>query len=216
MMKSNKNIVLLILISSLLLLLSACGGNYDFKNGSWGMSLEEITELEMKNGYSEEELEITDGLLGKGLDLSVPNVIIDGHEAVATYTFKNQLDSFDLIPPVINDKKAEKEIANIEKEVEQLPELIYFEDYILVEGMYFFDRLVENEAEKIYNSLVEKYGEPFADEGSLANWYVNDTYIVYYNADGEGETIIVTYSATYNSLKKHIKTNKQKVNDGSL
>ncbi|MEC5423309.1 hypothetical protein QGM71_07325 [Virgibacillus sp. C22-A2] len=208
-----------------LFLLAACGGQAerDFKDAQWGMTMDEVIQLEESNSNSLYEEDSSS--YGGGMELRYDDMFINGKEADVVYTFYREVDNYSVIFPEtfykggveffnklsddslsdeeyeqLNDEFEKKNKANIEK-IENMPDTFVFDDYLLIEGDYYFRNLDEKDSEELLESLMDTYGEPPYENEGYYRWYTGRTEI-YFNGED-----YISYTADYLAIEKYIKTN---------
>jgi hypothetical protein len=205
------------------LILSGCGSSTtDFKEGTWGMEIDEVMKKEAKIGNTGMEQE--DSVLGDGIEIELEEVMVNGFKADASYIFKNEVDKYDILDLAdISEEfnKMYKEYMNkntsenrkeelmkmlegdaIDKYMEEfdnVPDDLKLSDYILIEGEYHFDNPSKEDSDKILVALTEKYGKPEEVEDVYVYvWLTDRSKIVF---DGKD---YVNYTANYKTVAKQV------------
>lgn len=179
-----------------IILLSACSSSTgtDFKEAQWGMTLDEVVKLEEKAGNKHYD-EGTD--LG-GIQVEFEGMIIDGLKADVEYVFKDEVDKFDFGSTIGYEAKNEEEAVALYQE---LPDTMKLDDFLLVEGNYFFQDIDDAESKTILEKLTKKYGKPLVVQDDTY-WWSSKRAEIYF--DGKD---YVSYNAGYSALKKYMKSN---------
>ncbi|WP_407268999.1 hypothetical protein [Radiobacillus sp. PE A8.2] len=223
----------ILILVALIFVLVACGGNKDdFKGSTWGMTVDQIIELEKENGN---ELYTEDVDSDEEITIQYEDIIINGHKADVEYVFKNEVEKTLVLSPSdfddkfrgynekLNDESLSEEekndvIAKFEEdnkeliqEYENIPDILKLNDFALSEGIYWFSDLDEEDEKYLYESLVSNYGDPSYgktpyDSEEIYSWYTDRTTINFSSS-------FIFYYATYSALEDLMKLNNQ--NKGS-
>lgn len=182
-MKINKIIMKFTVVS--LIFLTACAiGDKDFEEAEWGMSVDQVIEIESENGN-----ELYSETVGRddGIEITFENMNLNGHEVDVEYVFNNRVEKLD----VLTESQQEEFDGS-----DELFEKVLLKDYILIEGNYFFIDLNKDDSKEIYDSLVSKYGEPLSESDNGSSFWETERSLVYFSGDD-----YISYSATYNTLE---------------
>ncbi|WP_042477430.1 hypothetical protein [Bacillus ndiopicus] len=185
----------ILLLCFAVLLLSACGDKEKgFKEGTWGMKMEKVISNEKKVGN---ELYTEDTSDDDEITIEYEDVVVNGYLADVQYIFYNEISKYLMYPgDFSNDEESIKEFNS-------LPDDVKFNDFILIEGEYFFRDIDEEDSKEIYESLVAKYGEPGTEDEDSVLWYTEATRIYFNKSD------YVSYSASIDSVEDFMKLNKK-------
>ncbi|PAQ14989.1 hypothetical protein CD798_08050 [Bacillaceae bacterium SAOS 7] len=240
-MKKSYLFTILVFLLFIVMSLSACSGENDVRNVDFGMSIEEVQESEKKEGNTDYEL--TEGTFGSK-DLIYKNVLLNGDEVTLTYNFYKQIDTFRIMSsieafPEIYAKIQEvmaKDISK-EKKKEQTDkiwakheddmkefddyvennEVTFFDDYALISVNYYYGIISESKFDKIYENMVDKYGEPSPtmdgiekDRGYIP-WHLKDK-SVSLRYDREDNSLEIEYFTNYRTIEDKV-TNKDILDD---
>lgn len=150
----------IIILSSLFILsiLSSCGNEKDFKEAEWGMSVDDVMDIENENDNKLNERHVNESD-SETTDIYIEDITVNGIEANATYSFFEEIGKEMIISSFLEDESGEK-LKELEREYEKLPETFQLDKEMLLTGSYRFQDVSENESNEIYDFLVDEYGEP--------------------------------------------------------
>ncbi|HLU23038.1 hypothetical protein [Lederbergia graminis] len=203
----------------IVLLLVACNTKKDFDENLWGSSVKEIIKFEDKNGNSDYEEDTT---FDDGKELIFPNKSVNGKKADVHYTFNNQIESSELIYLAdffsgydkfiaqMNDESIpepdkielldefEKKNKKAFQELEEIPDILTFDDQILLTIDYFYQEFTEKESKELLKELKNIYGDNPIEGNSSYTWDT-DKSIVYF--DGFD---YVSYTPKYQTIEEYV------------
>ncbi|MFF2912493.1 hypothetical protein [Paenibacillus sp. NPDC057934] len=191
----------------------------DFREASWGSTLDKVIAGEKKKGNENPKVEVD----GNNTTVTYKGIIVSGKKAEANYSFVNQLDKpqmiqfltiFPEMKELLNKYQRKtipiEEISKLEEKYEaefnMLPDFLPLDEYRLESAKYTFSELDAEEAKQMINELTKKYGKPVVEKENAIAWGTNRGSISFY------QNKYVFYQSSYEIMNSYIKKNQSKGN----